>query len=388
MAQTLQNFADALKHFYTPVIREQLNNANVLWKKLSRSQDGMVGDEVYMVLHTGMNEGIGARAELEDLPSAGQQAYKQVHFPLKYNYARIQVSGQVIRQSRDNTGAYASALKSEVQGAIGDLTRDLNRQVYGDGTGKLCGVTAAIESKDQAVDDIKFLRVGMKLDLMKADNTVITAGIVITAVNTATKVVSFDTAITPTEGSYLVRTGSYGREITGLAKIIADGNTYLDIDRTVGANSYWRSVVDTAEANRAITELLLQTALDNVDLNGGKTNLMITTHGIRRAYQTLLTSQKRFVNTMDLEGGFKALEYNGLPMVPDKDCPTGTILGLDTSRLKFYNTGDDFSWMDKDGAMLNRVPNKDAYEATLIHYVELCSDRPAAMFKIDHITEA
>jgi hypothetical protein len=31
----------------------------------------------------------------------------------------------------------------------------------------------------------------------------------------------------------------------------------------------------------------------------------------------------------------------------------------------------DFDWMDRDGAVLRKVSNRDAYEATLFHYGDL-----------------
>jgi hypothetical protein len=389
MGQTLTNFADALKHFYTPVIREQLVNNNILWKKVTRDSDSMVGDEVYMTLHTGRNEGIGARAELADLPTAGQQAYKQIHFPLRYNYGRIQVTGQVMRQSRSSEGAYAQALKSEVEGVTTDLKLDLNRQIYGDGTGKLCVVTAGASNTVQTVDDIRFLRIGMKVDQMASAGTVTTAGLTINAINTATKAVTFSAAIVATAGDFLVRAGSYNVEITGIDKIIATGNTYLGINRATAGNEYWQaSVGANGGTARAISEILLQTQLDNVEIAGGDTSFMLTTHGVRRSVYSLLATNKRFVNTMDLGGGFSAIEFAGKPLTADKDCPKGTVYGLDLSKFKIYNTGEDFTWLDQDGAMLSRVPNKDAYEAVLLHYVELACDRPAVQFKLADITES
>lgn len=392
MGQSLTNFADALKHFYTPVIREQLANANILWNKIVRNSDSMVGDEVYMTLHTGRNQGIGARAELADLPTAGQQAYEQVKFPLKYNYGRIQVTGQVIRQSRDNAGAYASALKSEVQGVVTDLKRDLNRQIFGDGTGKLA-TCASCSTKTFTVDTTKYLEVGMPVDIIVASSGATSNGVVNTTISAVDSATTFTTADAPSsaagiDGTYAVyRTGSRSNEVMGIGGIVAATGTYLGVNRATAGNEYWQSYVKTSAGS--ISELMLQTLFDEIEENGGDPAkiMFITTYGVRRAYQSLLTATKRYISTMDLDGGYKALDYNGKPLVVDKDCPAGVLYGLDLSRLTIFNTGEDFTWMDKDGNMLSRVANKDAYEAVLVHYVELACDRCNVQGKISGITE-
>ena len=68
---------------------------------------------------------------------------------------------------------------------------------------------------------------------------------------------------------------------------------------------------------------------------------------------------------MELESGFRALEYNGQPLVPDKDCPDKHMFFLDTSVMSFQKKGD-WDWMDMDGAIWSRVTNKEAYEATIV----------------------
>ncbi len=63
------------------------------------------------------------------------------------------------------------------------------------------------------------------------------------------------------------------------------------------------------------------------------------------------------------------------------------MFGLNTTRLiEFYSS--DWEWMDQDGAVLSRVPNVDAYEATLFKYAEFATDARNAHFKLVDLTEA
>jgi hypothetical protein len=89
---------------------------------------------------------------------------------------------------------------------------------------------------------------------------------------------------------------------------------------------------------------------------------------------------------MTLDGGFKAVEYNGVPMVVDKDCVNYNIFFIDESSLEIYQMSD-FDWMDEDGAVLSRVSNYDAYEAVLYWYSELGVSKRNANVRLADITE-
>jgi hypothetical protein len=103
--------------------------------------------------------------------------------------------------------------------------------------------------------------------------------------------------------------------------------------------------------------------------------MIISDHDIRDAYAALVVADKRFVNTLNLDGGFKALEYNGMPWVAEVDCQPNTVFFLDMEHLFLMQMGD-WKWMDRDGAILSRVSGSDAYEAAIVWYSDLATDRP------------
>jgi hypothetical protein len=78
---------------------------------------------------------------------------------------------------------------------------------------------------------------------------------------------------------------------------------------------------------------------------------------------------------MELDGGWKALDYNGVPLLVDEDAIDGEIYFLTLDDIQLYRMGD-YDWMQKDGAILARVSDTDAYEATLFRYHEMgCTKR-------------
>jgi hypothetical protein len=89
---------------------------------------------------------------------------------------------------------------------------------------------------------------------------------------------------------------------------------------------------------------------------------------------------------MTLDGGFKAVDFNGIPLVPDRDCRKNRIYYVSPESLKIFRLSD-FDWMEKDGAVLNRVANGDAYEATLFHYGNLGTIARNANGLLDDILE-
>ena len=111
---TLSTFDAILKTQYLGPIREQLNSSSVLYSRLEKNEDSVVGKNFTIPLHYGRNEGVGARAEGGTLPDAGNQAYKECIVPMKYQYGRIQITGPTIKAARSNEGAFLRAVDSEM----------------------------------------------------------------------------------------------------------------------------------------------------------------------------------------------------------------------------------------------------------------------------------
>jgi hypothetical protein len=146
----------------------------------------------------------------------------------------------------------------------------------------------------------------------------------------------------------------------------------------VGSYTWWKALVShhgsgRYAGQRALTMTMMQQMFDAVEKKAGKDygpNLILTTRAIRREYLELATADRRYVNTMTLDGGFSALDYNGVPLTVDDDAIDGEMYFLTTKDLQLYRMSD-YDWMSKDGAILSRVSGYDAYEAILFRYAEL-----------------
>lgn len=399
MPATLTTVSALLKEVYEPRIRKQLEDSQVALKRIEKSSEGVVsevgGRYVTFPIRTRRNAGIGARNELEALPAAGQQGFAAARIGLKYLYGQIRLSGQTMELADSNYQAFASALDSEVEGIKNDVAKDQNRQVYGNGTGTIATVTAD-GANTVTVDYARRLQLGAQIDIIDGTTlgnpnpTVKVSNRQITAINLTTNVVTYNGADgTLVAGDVIVRTGNVNREWTGLAKIANSTGTLYDIDPAV--ESVWAAEVDSnSGVNRALSEGLMINLADRIAMNGGDTSVILTSLGVRRAYFNLLSQQREFSNTKEFTGGFTGLAFTTdrgeIPVVSDPDCPPNTMYFLNEKEITLYRE-KDWSFMNRDGSMWQRVIGFDAYDATLYQYSEIGCHRRNSQGVIKDITE-
>lgn len=402
MSLAISNASAVLKEFYLPGTREQINNKTLLLQEIEKGPEDVEGLEAVLSLHTRRSSGVGARAELGDLPAADRQRYAKQRVPLKNNYGRIQISGPVIKAMGSDRGSFERAVDSEMKGITKDLRRDVNRQAWGTGDSVIATTGATTASTtlvlDAATSETKMrqLEQGMKVDIgtLAAPTSRTTANEIV-SVNIAAKTVLLTNAVTTAAGEFVFRSGaalagSVSNEITGVQKIVSDTGTLHGVDPAV--EQVWKSTVKAnGGVNRALSEDLMAEVVHNIDINSGESpNLGICGHAVSRKYANLLTSLKRFPQTVNLKGGYAGLDFTAggatIPIVVERDAPGNQMFFLSTDSLKQHQSSE-WEWMDDDGAILSRVAGKDAYEATLYKYHELTTDARNRHGVLKDITE-
>lgn len=395
MALTLTTADAALKEDYQPSLREQLNNEIMMLAQIESRSTEVEGRRAVLSLHVTRNSGVGPRAEGGTLPTAGNQGYAEERVSLKYNYGRIQINGPVIRAMKSDQGSFVRAIESETRGVVTDLKREVNWQVFNntEGTIAQCDTTtSSTEVELVATTDSAAMRrfeVGMKVDIgTLADPDAVVAGATISAVEdvsgaSSNQSITIDSSVTTTTSHYVTLAGSKTASgstlgLTGLRAIVAASGTLFNINPST--YPVWKSTVDSnSGTNRAFTDNLAESVIDEIWLQSGEApNFIVTSPGARRNYAAQLKAQKRFTDTVDLKGGFRALTVDAgntsIPLAVDRDCPDNSAFLLNLGALTQHQSSD-WEFMDEDGAVLNRVANTDAYEATLFKYHELTTDR-------------
>lgn len=400
MPQTMANLDPILKEVYQGSLNEQLNNDTLSYNRITSSSNGTGtlpygGKYVVFPIETTRNSGIGARNEGEVLPNAGKQGTARAQLNLKYQYGAIELNGQTFELATKDYQSFADAMEMEVSGIKEDLTKDRNRQYFGNGNGRIATVVSVagqvitVDNVQHVQDDeLIDIQVGATSGIRQANIRVTTAD---TNLNTVT-VTGTLTGVVP--GDIFVRQGSFGREWTGLAAIIDDTSTLYGINPAT--QRVWKAEKNTQGGTpTALSEATFMRMADRLRRNGTKATAILTTLGVQRAYWMLLTQQRRFTDTKEFKGGYTGLEFNAgssgsLPMIADIDAPASTAYFVNEKAINLYRP-HEFKFMDRDGSMWKQKVDAsgryDAYVASLYEYSELGTTRRNSHGVVTNIVE-
>lgn len=419
MPATLSTVDAILKDDYKEYL-DNLNNANFILSQVETRKDTVQGRIARHAVHLGRSSGVGARAENGTLPTAGNQAFATVPVPVRYVYGRIQLSGPTIKQAVTDRGAFIDALDAEMEGIKNDAMKDVNRQLWGTSNGVIaqCGTTTsattvvlASTTGSTALRQL-FFDGGMVVDIgTVASPTTVASARTITSVDETNKTIAISgAAVTTSSSHYVFRSGAGGAssntgqpgdgqvELTGLQTIVDDSAVLHTINPS--SQPKWKAYVNSnSGTNRSITETLITGSIMKTLTNSGKKpSLLVSAEGVNLAISNLLLSLKRNMEQTSLKGGYAGIQFYSpsvsgkgdeapTALYADFDCPNNRLYGINPDVLVYHQVGDGFQFMDLDGAVMNRKPDTDAYEATLYAYGELACKQRNAHFVIKDITE-
>lgn len=401
----LSTGAEALKTFYAPKMNVLINRQSVLWMRLDKKAGTLNADgkSFTLGLHTGRNNqaAVGV-SESGTIPDADYQKFNSTIVPLKYVYTPIQLSGPVIKATKTDAGAFVRAVRSEVQGAVMDTKKSLNRQINGDGRDALAFYISGTGTATVRVDDGNgnvFTHLpgeALSVDLIDASDhsTVLDSAVSLTL--GAEQSDGYDAAYgsgtvdgsasTGTAGNryntadYYVRTGTLGKQLMGLTGIISAGDPPLGSlqGKAASGNSYWQSQIVGSMSNmqdlrfplfqRVISLIGMKSSYEENDVK-----FIHTSPFGRDKYFEVAANERRTVNEMKLDGGFTGLSYNGsIAIISDPDAVLNRFNFIVPDALKIVRSMD-FEWIDDGSGVLRKVSGKDAFEGVYGSYVNMAT---------------
>lgn len=386
---TLTSADNVLKQVYLGVVSEQLNTSiNPLLGKIKQTTSDVWGKEIRKVAPYGINGGIGAGDENSALPTAAGNQYAQFVLDLKNLYGKIEITDKAIRASQNSAGAFVNLLDSEMEGLIRASSFNFGRMLYGDGSGLITKIVGG-EGNSITVEAVNCLIEGMVIDVVSESGLPVTGatGLRIQSIDRANKVVKFAASISAdVTGSFVAVQGSFGKELTGLGAIFKTTGTLYGLDRTTYG---WMNPYMKDNDGEGIDDMVMQTAIDSVEENANsKVDFIVCSSGVKRNYQNYFTSYRTNVDIMELTGGYKAISYNGIPLVSDRFAPAGTMFLLNTKEFALHQLCD-WQWLEgEDGRVIKQNANKPSYTATLVKYADIICDQPSGQAKITGILES
>lgn len=386
---TLETAEKALKSVYLNVVADQLNiGVNPLLAKIEQTTSDVWGKEIIKLVPYGINGGIGAGTESGELPTPAANNYDRFKLELKNLYGTIELSDKAIRASQSNTGAFVNLLNAEMEGLLKASKFNLGRMLYGDGSGILATCQQSGSSANNIkVDKVNNLMEGMVVDVFsKSSGSVYSdlKGVRITAIDRVNNVVTVSGSVSSSvqDGDTLTVQGSKENELTGLGAIFSDKDLY-------GLTREGRSWLQPKhyESVGSISSAKIQSAIDYIDeVAGSQIDFIVCSYDVRRAYLDYLALTRTNIDYMNLDGGFKALSYNGIPLIADRFVDNGTMYLLNSKDFKMHQLCD-WRWLEGDnGKVIKQKAGSATYSATLVKYADMICDKPIGQAKLSGIT--
>lgn len=410
MAATITTLDSILKEFYVGPIREQIaQEANVLnmFKKMTVSWQGK---RAVVPLHVSRNTGVGAIAESGALPTAGNQGYDQLDVTAAFVYGRFQVSGPAMESAKSSAGAFATYVGAELDKLVEDMANVENQLAVHGGkvlgwvwqkqngplTFEYSGRTSTSELALQvgnASDTASIVRLDTYATVGTQPVTAVTESSITfsVAINTSGVPAGTVMAIVAPAASTLIggAANQFNNEPLGITSNLADptafGTDRTDATGTPQLQSNFLLVDPVNDVYATLDLKRIQAALDTLSEQGVDPDVILTHPAMRAEYTDLLVgvnAANLYVETKDKSKGGDAgfaggLGYSGKPIMTSRHAHKGTFYFLRKKDWSMLELGAG-QFMDKDGALLSRVVNTDAYEGTWRHYYNLACTRPNA----------
>lgn len=368
-----------LKDFYTGVLVSQLNKSHPLLELMQKSNRKFTGRAVVFPVDTAHDQGVQAVGEGLAQPDVVASAPAEARVTSKLVQATMELTDEIIASAKDDRGAFADALKYQMGKSMDTAKEDVNRQLYGDGTGTLTLVDGAVAdttaSQNITVDSTRHLKAGMRVRIGttaqvassgSGDNQIIvsiTSATVFVCTNQAGALADNDLIVRGKSGST-----AYNNEISGLEAIIGTGD-FQGV--TVADFPDWKATVNSNSGTaRPLTlDLMIQVADDIKNASGKDPNAMFMHTSVRREYAALLLADVRYTQSNQetkLLGGFVKLNFaagGGIADIyVDRQCTYKTIYYVHTPDLQRF-VKQDWGWRQEDGKVLAKVPGYNKYSA-------------------------
>lgn len=383
----------ALKEVYGPEIKDQINNDIIFFKLLRKSEEFTPsGRAAFVKVRIEETQGYSAVASYTTaIPDSGASQFRELTVPLARIFGRVGVWHETMLRANKQPGALVRYLDDEKESVMRGLKKDINRQLFGDGTGTLATVSAfgAGSPATYTVDSTYNIKIGMKFDVYRAGVAVTDATALTVIAKLSETRFTATTTGTPQAADIIVRAGAYGSEMQGLAKLIADDNTVQGINRTT--DFWWQCVV--LQNNVAAFDLSLKKlrilASTIFKRSGMEPDLYIATPDVIDGYGFSMTANRRFMSEGEplkkFDFGWKGQTFDGKPIVRDADATEQTIYALQTADL-FRAPLSDIEWLDEDGLVLRLAENDVAkWEAKLALFDNLCLSRSNSQGKLTNV---
>lgn len=355
--------------------------------------------------------GEDAKAPLKYAPNAGRSStfstaqsnstnVKNVAFRYqrKSDYAVARITNELILASKNNSGAFVSALKQEIDSAQLNVSNSAAQAVYGNGSGCIGQIAASTTLASTLIqlanpEDIVFFEVDyrIKLSATNGGGSVKSGVLTVVAVDRELGTITVDQNIssgvaTASLGDFISIEGDYDKKMSGLAAWIpsvapTSGDNFFGVDRSLDVTRLAGFRGDLSAL--PIEEALIQGGM-KIGRDGGKVDHVFMSFQKYADLTKSLGSKVQYVDIMakDAGIGFQGVKVNLgksiATVIPDRNCPDNKMFMLQLDSWKLHSLEGMPMILDMDGLKMLRVSNDDAAEIRVGYYCQMACNWPGA----------
>lgn len=399
-----------MKKVIEPVIQDQLFRETVLLSKLEKNKNvKFANGTFYITALTGRHSGVYSIKEWDTITD-GAFSTGQMTTKAKYTYGRHTFTDVALEGIQGDAGSIANVLTLATEELKDAIQRLFQRQFSSRGRGVLgkistnaTSATLTLYGRDQTGHGIgsDYLTPGQKIYV--GTEVAIKAGtadaVTVLTVNSDTSI-TVDSSITVVQDDWITNqqvrdsVAVLYNEMSGIMNLL-DNTATGALDGIVPDTNFQglaRATNARVNANMykpAAYEVLSLARLQEYYMKArkyGKPDLIRMNSDLYTKYGALLNTDKRFVNTMDLGGGFVGLEFasgsNPVPVVLDFDCDEQSAEILDTKTFT-YGEMAPIGFVDRDGQVIRNVGGNSAnFTAIMRAYWDLICLKPRANARV------
>lgn len=312
------------------------------------------------------------------------------------DYAVAKLSNELILASKNNAGAFVSALKQEIDSAQQNIANSAAQAVYGSGSGKIGQISAGSTVGSPTItlanpEDVVFFESGYKIVASTANGggSVKAGSVTITSVNRVTGQLTasgnWSAGIaTIAAGDFLFIEGDYDSKMKGLSAWLpavapTSGDNFFGVDRSqdVTRLAGWRGDLSALPIEEALIEGGYLIGRD-----GGKVDTVMMSFDKYADLIKSLGAKVQFVDILakDAGIGFQGVKVNVgksiATVIPDRNCPSDRMFMLQMDTWKLSSLEGMPMILDMDGLKSLRVSNADALEIRVGYYANVYCQVP------------
>lgn len=377
---TTAQIDNILQNIYLDVIGTQIDRTtSPFFNMIEKSTQNISQGTARFPARMGISGSVACGTETGAFPVADDVRILNFEVELCNIYGTMQITDKALRCSNNTPSDAINLFQNELESLVNSAKYNFNRMLMGNGSGILCYFD--LNNKMVFADSVHKLAAGMVVDVYDPTHNLLINGATIMGIDLNTKAVELNKkfGVERIEDGYMCVQGSKNNEMLGIEYIFDVVDDYI---YKVSKNDYPFFNPLVTSANDVNCDAM-QSAIDMIEEKSGTIiDFIACSYEIRRKYLAALANTRTNIDYMNLDGGFKALSYNGIPVYADKFADTTSMYFLNTKDFVLAQLGD-WDWITGvDGHIL--IPSEDTpdYVAHLAKYANLVCKRPYAQGKI------